>query len=129
MNKIIVSLIAVSLLFGCAKQPVQNQQPVSSAAIDSLNKQIEEFNTDRDGNMGITPIDKRVSRVEHDAKLDQVATFDQEDKPFIILKKQPDGRFKGVLEQPYHQLVGSGPDGSHSWGDILAEFYIEKGLF
>jgi hypothetical protein len=77
--------------------------------------------------MGVTPIDKRVSRVEFDAKLDQVTAFDQDDKSFFVLNREPHGRFKGVIKQPYHQLVGSGPDGSHSWGHMLAEFYLEKG--
>ena len=77
--------------------------------------------------MGVTPIDKRVSRVEFNAKLDQVTAFDQDDKSFFVLNREPDGRFKGVIKQSYHQLDGSGPDGSHSWGHTLAEFYLEKG--
>jgi ABC-type transporter lipoprotein component MlaA len=127
MNKIIIVLI-VALLSGCAQPSSQPRQSYRDA-VDSLNKQIEDFNATRDGNMGITPIDKRVSRVVHNPQLNQVATFDQNDKPFIILNREPDGRFKGILEQPYHQLAFSGPDGSHSWGHILAEFYLEKGMF
>jgi hypothetical protein len=128
---IIVSILAlVAVSFGVITL-VQREYPKARivAAIDSLNKQIEDFNATRDGNMGITPIDKRVSRVVHDPELDQVTTFDQEDKPFIVLKREPDGRFKGILEQPYHELAFSGPDGSHSWGNILAEFYLEKEMF
>ena len=128
MNRIIVSICLVALLVGCAQPPAQDQQ-LGQTAIDSLNKQIVEFNANRNGNMRITPIVKRVSRVEHDRKLDQVTALDQDGTPFIILKKEPDGRFKGILEQPYHQLAFSGPDGSHSWGHVLAEFYLEKGLF
>ena len=79
--------------------------------------------------MGITPIDKRVSRVEYDSKLDQVLTFDKDGKSFLVLKREADGRFKGVVETPYHQAAFSGPDGSHSWGHVLAEFYLEKEMF
>ena len=129
MKKIFISLGILTTLCDCTQQPVPSQQSDSSAAVSSLNEQIEEFNANRDANMGITPIERRVSRVEHDPKLDQVATFDQKGKPFLVLKRQPDGRFKGVLEQPFHQLAGSGPDGSHSWGQILAEFHLEKGMF
>lgn len=127
MNKMI-TVVLVALLSGCA-QPSSAPQQTDRIAVDSLNKQIADFNATRDGNMGITPIDKRVSRVVHDPELDQVTTFDQDDKPFIVLKREPDGRFKGILEQPYHQLAFSGPDGSHSWGHILAEFYLEKEMF
>ena len=101
-----------------------------SDAIVALNKQIEKFNAERiPSTMGISPIDQRVSRVRHDPKLDQVTSFSKSGKVFLVLKREPDGRFKGILEVPYHQLVGSEPDGSHSWGHVLAEFYLEKGIF
>lgn len=116
------------MLFGCAQSPVQNQG-AKLPAIDSMNRQISEFNANRIPNMGVKPIDKRVSRVEHDPKLEQITTFDQNGKPFSVLKRQPDGRFKGVLEQPYHELPFSRPDGSHSWGHVFAEFYLEKEMF
>lgn len=99
------------------------------AAVDSLNKQIEKFNANRMPNMGVTPIDKRVSRVEYDSKLGQIATFDQDGKPFFVLKRETDGRFKGTVKTPYHQAAFSGPGGSHSWGHVLAEFYLKKGMF
>lgn len=127
MNRILIVLLGV-LLGGCAQPPAQPQS-TNLVVVDSLNRQIEEFNAQRDGNMGISPIDKRVSRVVYESESEQVRTFDQEGKPFIILKKEPDGRFKGVLEQPYHQLAFSGPDDSHSWGHVLVEFYLEKGKF
>lgn len=126
-----ISIFVVALLAGCAQPPEQTQQ-ANRAAVGSLNRQIEKFNANRgipNPNMGISPIAKRVSRVEYDPKSGQVTTFDQDSKPFIVLKREPDGRFKGVLEQPYHQLVESGPDGSHSWGHVSAEFFLEKGLF
>lgn len=127
MNRLI-SILIVVLFVGCAQPPQQPRQ-LSQTAVDSLNNQIEEFNANRRPFWGISPIDKRVSRVDHDAKLGQVATFDQDGKPFLVLKREPDGRYKAVLEQPYHQLAGSGPDGSHSWGHVLAEFYLEKEMF
>jgi hypothetical protein len=112
--------------------PIQeNTQPTrpTSDAVDSLNKQIDEFNASRMPNMGVTPIDKRVSRVEFNPNSNSVTAFHQDNTTFLILKRETDGSFKGILKQPYHQLVGSGPDGSHSWGHILAEFHIKKGLF
>ncbi len=124
----------MAMACGCSKSLVskQNQSLQHEAtAIVSLNKQIEEFNEDRKltPNMGIFPIDSRVSRIEHDPKSKQITTFDKDNTPFIILRKEPDGRFKGVIEQKYHDLVGSGPDRSHSWGHVIAEFYLEKGMF
>jgi len=127
MNRIIISFCILSVLCGCAKLPVHSHKNDSSV-IYSLNRQIEEFNANRMPNRGVSPIDKRVSRVEYDPKLDQLATFDQEGKLFLVLKRD-DGRFKGVLAQPYHELAFSGPDGSHSWGRVLAEFYLEEGMF
>lgn len=127
MNKLVIVLLVI-LCSACAQPPAQPQQ-ISSTAADSLNQQIAKFNANRDGTMGISPIEKRVSRVDYSAESDQVTTFDQHGNPFIVLKKGPDGRFKGVLEQPYHRLATSGPDGSHSWGHVLVEFFLEKGMF
>jgi hypothetical protein len=127
MNRILIALF-IALLSGCARPPAQPQQ-ASRIAVDSLNQQIEKFNSERDGNTGISPIEKRVSRVKYDSKSGRITTFDQDGNPFIILQKEADGTFKGVLKQPYHQLAFSEPDGSHSWGHILAEFYLEKGIF
>ena len=128
--QILITIFAGFVLSGCVRIPSQPTM-TSRGARGSLNKQIEKFNADRKltPTMSIHPIDRRVSRVEYDRRLDQVTTFDQDDKPFIVLKREPDGRFKGVLEQPYHELAFSGPDGSHSWGHVLAEFYTGKGLF
>lgn len=101
--------------------------PAATAA-GSLNQQIEEFNENRIPTMGIAPIRRRVARVEHRPKRRQVVAFDEEGKPFLVLKQRPDGRFRGVLEQAYHQLVGAGADGSHPWGHVLARFRLEKGM-
>ena len=133
MRQVSMIMTLLVLLSGCT--PARDmKQPAAgfgeSEAITSLNRQIEKFNAERKpGTMGISPIDQRVSRVRHDPKLGQVACFSKDGKVFLVLKREPDGRFKGVLEVPYHQLVGSGPDGSHSWGHVLAEFYLEKGMF
>lgn len=132
MNKIIISLMVTTLLCGCAQQPVPAPQRDFSSAVDSLNKQIEEFNVNRmqpDPTMGIFPIDKRVSRIEHDQKLDHVTAFDLDGNTFFVLKRESDGRFKGVIKQKFHQLAGAGPDGKHYWGHVMAEFYLEKGMF
>ncbi len=79
--------------------------------------------------MGITPIAQHVQRVEHDEKLDQVVCFDENGKKFLVLKREPDGMFKGILEVKYHEAAFSGPGGSHSRGHILVEFYLKKGMF
>jgi len=126
--KRVISIFVLILFFGCALQSEPVPQ-VNRAAVDSLNEQIEQFNAMHQSDWGVSPIDQRVSRVELDASLGQVVTFDRKGKRFLVLKRQPDGRYKAVLEQPYHQLVGSGPDGDHSWGHILVEFFLEKGLF
>jgi len=130
ISRIITSICFVLILSGCSR-PLETSRQLGQAAVASLNKQIEEFNANRmpNSNMGVSPIERRVSRVEYDTKLNQLNTFDQDGKPFMVLKQESDGGFKGVLEQPYHQLVGSGPDGSHSWGKVMAEFHLEKDKF
>ncbi len=127
------------LWYGCAKTTLPNPAPPgpsgqsrpssSSAAVDALNRQIEAFNATRSTNAGVVPIHQRVSRVERDSALNQLAAFDQNGRIFLMLKQLPDGRFKGVLEQEYHEAAGSGPDGSHSWGSVMAEFFLDKGTF
>ena len=99
------------------------------AAVASLNEQIEKFNANRIPPMGVSPIDQRVSRVEYDAQRDQVTSFDQDGNVFLVLERQPDGRFKAVLEVPFHEPVDLRADGRHAWGHVLAEFYLEKGTF
>jgi len=129
-----LSFIAVItfLLAGCSSSPDAAKPScpsAESAAIASLNRQIDDFNALRQPDMGISPIERQVVRVAYDRYNQQVQCFDKDDRPFLILKRESDGSFKGILEQPYHQLAGSGPDGSHSWGHILAEFNLEKSLF
>ena len=132
MKQLTALLIALSVACGCSTTPAPKQSQLpqdGKAAVDLLNEQIKEFNDNRMPNMGVNPIDKRVSRIEHNPTLKHATAFYQDGKQFLILKLEPDGRFKGVLEQEYNQLVGSGADGSHSWGHVLAEFYLEKGMF
>lgn len=132
MKRMIIVCVLMGFILGCRQSSAEKDAkpvPATTDAVASLNKQIDEFNASRMPNMGVTPIDKRVSRVEFDPKSDEVTAFDQDDTTFLVLKMESSGRFKGILKQPYHQLVGSGPDGSHSWGHILAEFYLKKDSF
>jgi hypothetical protein len=133
MKQLSTIMMVLILLSGCITVRNVDQSCNGlgeSDAITALNKQIEKFNAERTpSTMGISPIDQRVSRVRHDPKLDQVTSFSKDGKEFLVLKREPDGRFKGVLEVSYHQLVGSGPDGSHSWGHFLVEFYLKKEMF
>ena len=130
LSIIITLLIVIS---GCATVRNVEQSavnPEESDAITALNKQIEAFNAERTpSTMGISPIDQRVARVRYNSKLDQVTSLTESGKVLLVLKREPDGRFKGILEVPYHQFVGSEPDGSHTWGHVLAEFYLEKEMF
>ncbi len=107
---------------GSAPRAVSQAQ----AAIAAFNQQIEEFNAHRIPQMGVRPIDQRVSRVEYDARHDQVTSFDRDGQVFLVLKRQRDGCFKGVIKVPFHELRNSG--GSR-WGDLFAEFYLEKEMF
>ncbi len=133
MRPLSVALVLLSLLSGCVTTPDQKQLSdalAESAAVVSLNQQIEEFNAKRTpGREGITPIAQRVTRVEHDKKLDQVVCFDENEQKFLVLKREPDGTFKGILEVNYHEAAFSGPGGSHSWGHVLVEFYLRKEIF
>lgn len=130
-----LSIIITLLIFISGYAIVRNVEqstvsPEESGAITALNKQIEKFNAERTPSaMGISPIDQRVAHVRYNPKLDQVTSFTESGRVFIVLKREPDGRFKGMLEVSYHQLVGSEPDGSHTWGHVLAEFYLEKEMF
>jgi hypothetical protein len=129
MKKIIIAGFAILTVAGLGGVLFTRRELPKAkllVAIKSLNQQIEAFNVQRMPDMGVSQIEQRVTRVVYDRTGQEVQCFDGKDKLFLILKKQSDGRFKGIIEQPYHQLVGSGPDGSHSWGHILAEFYLEK---
>jgi hypothetical protein len=151
----ILVLMTYSIRLICTQSPVKSSRPVpdhspvvselvwqpapdaaqpagvskETVAIASLNKQIDDFNANRMPNMGVKPVDQRVSKVKYDPKLDQVLSFDRNEKEFLVLKRETDGRFKGVIEVPFHQLAGAEPDGSRSWGHVIAEFHLEKGTF
>ncbi len=131
MSTFHIVLVFTILFFGCDSVLDQRDSAVTAgaAAVSSLNKQIEEFNTDRPPPMGITPISQRVSRVEHHGANDEILCFDQTGNVFLVMKREADGRFKGIVETPYHEAAFSGPGESHSWGYVLAEFYLEKELF
>ncbi|MBU1239279.1 hypothetical protein KKF84_12875 [Myxococcota bacterium] len=97
------------------------------SAVDSLNRQIAVFNRRRGpANQGISPIEQRVARVEYDHKRNRVTAFTTDGKAFLVLKRGPDGRLKGILQVPYHEAAGSGADGSHSWGTVEAVFFLER---
>ncbi len=103
--------------------------PSESTAVASLNKQIIDFNDTRRPNMGVSPIERRVSRVIYDKERREVHCLDEDGTEFLILRRESDGRFKGIVKTPYHQAAFSGPGNSHSWGHVLAEFYLEKATF
>ena len=95
--------------------------------VDSLNRQIAAFNGRRGStNEGISPIEQRVARVEYDQKQNRATAFSTDGKVFLVLKRGPDGRFKGILQVPYHEAAGSGADGSHSWGTVEAIFFLGR---
>ncbi len=120
MHPLQAVVIALLMMANGCSPPHPGQAPV---AVASLNRQIEKLNAQRIPQMGVSPIDQRVSRVKYDPRHDQVTSFDQAGKAFLVLKRQPDGRFKGVIEVPFHELRDSG---SSRWGHIFAEFYLEK---
>jgi hypothetical protein len=133
MKQLSIIIMVLVLISGCITTHSVDQPVVvlsESDAIKSLNLQIEKFNADRQPRtLGISPIDQLVSRVRYDPKLNQVISFSKDGKVFLVLKREPSGQYKGILEVHYHELVDSGQDGSHSWGHILAEFYLEKEMF
>jgi hypothetical protein len=98
--------------------------PRPHGPIADLNAQIERFNGERPGQMGISPIEQRVARIERDR--DTVTCFDSQGTAFLTLKQQGDGRFAVTLEIPFHELPK--PEG-HRWGHVLAEFSLPKGTF
>jgi hypothetical protein len=95
-------------------------------AIDLIDKQIDDFNASRIPNMGISPIERRVHRIERNKKQDEIVCYDQNDEIFFIMNRETDSRFKGIVETPYHQAAFSGPNNSHSWGHVLVEFYLDE---
>jgi len=114
------------LLTGCSSPDSPRQRGHAGDAVADLNRQIEKFNDERPGNMGITPIAQRVSRVQYIAGRDVVNCFDRKGTLFLVLTRQPDGRFNGSVRTKYHELPK--PEG-HSWGEVIAEFTLPREAF
>jgi hypothetical protein len=114
-----------------APAPAAKDTPADAAKADpvtELNLQIERFNANRSliPDKGISPIEQRVSRVEYEKEKDEVRCYDARGAVFLTLQRQPDGRFKGILQVKYHELVN--PE-RHSWGTVQAEFWLPGGSF
>ncbi len=114
------------LLLGCSSHEPARQPAISEGPVADLNRQIEKFNAERPGDLGITPIDQRVSRIEHAADSTTVSCFDAQGVLFLVLTRQSDGSFKGSVRTKYHELPK--PDG-HSWGEVVAEFTLPQKMF
>jgi hypothetical protein len=96
--------------------------------VANLNRQIEKFNAERNGsnpNMGVSPINQRVARIDYDGKQGIATCLDQQGERVLTLKRQEDGNFRGTIEVEYHQLVQPGKP--HSWGHVTPEFLLPKG--
>ncbi len=124
-------IIGVLVLAGCTssespRHAALAQLSATSAAVTELNRQIEKFNAERPGDMGITPIAQRVSHVEYASARGTANCFDQKGTLFLVLSQQPDGPFKGSLKTAYHELPK--PEG-HSWGQVTAEFTLPREMF
>jgi len=118
--------VCALLLTGC-RSPESARKPTHAGdAVDDLNRQIEKFNGERPGNMGITPIAQRVSRTEYVPARDIVNCFDEKGALFLVLSRQSDGRLKGSLNTEYHELP---KPGGHSWGEVVAEFTLPHEAF
>ena len=130
VNRLKAVLLTSVVLTGCSSQQVIFSESTEwfngVEAVVQINQQIEEFNDTRSlFSKGISPIRQRTVRVSYDKQKDQITCFDQGGKSFLVLERETSGRFKGILEVPYHEAAFSRLDGSHSWGHILAEFYLE----
>jgi hypothetical protein len=123
MRRLHCFAICALLLVGCSSPEAVRQSAGFEGAVADLNRQIEKFNAERPGDMGITPIAQRVSRVEGASDGAAVSCFDAEGVLFLVLTRQPDGSFKGSLRTKYHELPK--PDG-HSWGEVVAEFTLPQ---
>jgi hypothetical protein len=118
--------VCVTLLTGCGS-PERARQPADTReAVADLNRQIEKFNAERPGDMGITPIAQRVLRIELTQANETVNCYDASGGLFLVLSRQPDGEFKGTLKVPYHELPK--PEG-HSWGHAIADFTLRPEVF
>ena len=116
--------ICALILMGC-RSPKSASPPVGAVA--DLNWQIAKFNAERPGDMGITPIAQRVSRVEYASDSSTISCFDGRGRIlFLVLTRQPDGQFKGSMRTKYHELPK--PEG-HSWGEVVADFSLPRDMF
>ena len=129
----LIVLAALALATGCkpdaAFSPVPDSLSARSAAVDSLNRQIAFFNDNRIPGMGVFPIEQQVSRVKYSKETDRVECFDWKGEVFLTLSRMPCGRFEGAMSVEYHEPPGLGADGTHSWGHVIAKFYLERGVF
>jgi hypothetical protein len=118
--------ICVLFLTGCHSPKSGRQVAGAESAVADLNGQIEKFNAERRGDMGITPIAQRVSHVDYAPAQGTLSCFDARGALFLVLTRQADGQFKGSLKTKYHELPK--PEG-HSWGEIVAEFVLPHEMF
>jgi len=118
--------ICVLLLTGCYSPKSARQVAGAESAAAELNGQIEKFNAERRGDMGITPIAQRVSHVDYAPAQGTLKCFDAGGALFLVLTRQADGQFKGSLKTKYHELPK--PEG-HSWGEIIADFVLPQEMF
>jgi hypothetical protein len=102
------------------------QHDGASDAVAERNRQIEKSNAKRPGDMGITPIAQRVSRVEYDSDRDTDHAHHGNGTSFLVVTRQPDGRFKGTLAVKFHELPK--PE-RHAWGEVTAEFTLSGEVF
>jgi hypothetical protein len=104
--------------------PVQVAKALGPAA--ALNTQIDEFNANRPRQMGVSPIEKRVSRVEYDGEEDALKCFDDTNDGFLTLKRQPDGQFGGTLQVKFHEPAEGD---KWRWGHVIATFTLPGDQF
>ena len=131
-----MNLVVALAAIGCNKialpagEPVPRPPTAASSQSDpgqELNEQIEDYNATRTPGRGMSPISQRVWRVAYDGQQDVVHCYDQEGDSFLTLERQPDGRFKGIIQVEYHELFD--PEEGHSWGHVLVELYLDGDEF
>ena len=111
------------MLCSCS-QPSKQNPSAKPSAVDSLNRQIEDFNGSR--HSGVSPINQQITKVRHVPETHSVICFDLGGKQFIVLKQQDDGQFKGIVDVEYHDAAGGD---EWSWGTQQVEFKLQKGQF
>ena len=129
MRSLRLLALLTATIAGCGPSPADRPAAAPATkpgeAAGLLNRQIDEFNRTRPADMGITPIDRRVGRVEYVAGEDVVRCFDKAGAPLVTLTRRKDGSFQGALKTEYHEAAK--PRG-HSWGHVLAELTLPKGV-